>query len=315
MQATTTTLSRRGLLAGAAGGAAAAALTPALGQATGRRRGRIELLVPRQNIGIQLYTVRDLADADLPGLLALLASIGYPEVEPFSYHGRTPAQFRALLDANKLRAIGFHVGADRFRNELETVLDEAELLGQFYVGVSFVTLPGDPNINLAAYQRFAEEFNTWGEAAANRGLRFYFHNHGWDFTVERGRALYDVLLAETDPDLVFFELDIYWMINGFPANGVAGRDPVDYLTGRYPQSRWPLFHVKDRTAAGDFTDPGTGTIDFARIFSVLDNKHYHHYLVERDTLAHSAETARIGYEYLRNLRGRRRSRCDGHGRH
>src|SRR5215212_7791789 len=127
----TKTLSRRGLLAGAAGGTAAAAVTPALAQAMRARKaqGRRELLVPQQNIGIQLYTVRDLADADLPGLLATLASIGYTEVEPFSYHGRTPAQFKQLLDANGLRAIGFHIGADRFRNELNTVLNEAQLLG------------------------------------------------------------------------------------------------------------------------------------------------------------------------------------------
>ena len=188
---------------------------------------RTEFLIPRQNIGIQLYSVRDRAEADLPETLAMLAEIGYTEVEPFSYHGRTPAQFRALLDANGLHAVGFHVGADRFRNELDTVLDEAELLGQQYVGASFVTLPGDPNINLTAYRRFAREFNAWGEAAAERGLRFYFHNHSWDFTVSRGRVLYDVLLEETDDDFVFFELDLYWIIT-------AGFNPIKYLQALRP---------------------------------------------------------------------------------
>jgi sugar phosphate isomerase/epimerase len=293
-----TRVSRRGLLGAAAGTAVAAGLAPALasGKPVAHTSARTEFLIPRQNIGIQLYTVRDLADADLPGLLALLAEIGYSEVEPFSFHGRTAEEFRALLDANGLRAIGSHVGTNRWRTELETVLDEAETMGQEYVGVSFVTLPGDPNINITAYRRFAHEFNTWGEAAADRGLTFYFHNHGWDFTVDRGRVLYDVLLEETDDDLVFFELDLYWIIQG-------GYDPLNYLTN-YDQRRWPLFHAKDRTASGEFADLGTGTIDFAKIFSALDNKNYHHYLVERDTLAHSAQTAEIGYEYLRTLRGR-----------
>jgi sugar phosphate isomerase/epimerase len=293
-----TRVSRRGLLGAAAGTAVAAGFAPAVarGGAQAHMSARTEFLIPRQNIGIQLYTVRNLADADLPGLLALLAEIGYSEVEPFTFHGRTAAEFRALLDANGLRAIGSHVGTNRWRTELETVLDEAETMGQEYVGVSFVTLPGDPNINITAYRSFAHEFNTWGEAAADRGLTFYFHNHGWDFTVDRGRVLYDVLLEETDDDLVFFELDLYWIIQG-------GANPLDYLT-KYDQRRWPLFHAKDRTAGGDFADLGAGTIDFARIFGTLENKNYHHYLVERDTLAHPVETAEIGYEYLRTLRGR-----------
>ncbi len=298
-------LSRRSLLGAAAGTAAAAVVAPelALSKQRARASARTEFLIPRQNIGIQLYSVRDRAEADLPGTLAMLAEIGYTEVEPFSYHGRTPAEFRALLDANGLHAVGFHVGADRFRTELATVLDEAELLGQQYVGASFVTLPGDPNINLTAYRRFAREFNAWGEAAAERGLRFYFHNHSWDFTVSRGRVLYDVLLEETDDDFVFFELDLYWIIT-------AGLDPIKYLK-RYDQFRWPLFHAKDRAADGSFADLGTGTINFARIFSTLENKHYHHYLVERDTLPNSQQTAEVGYEYLRTLRARR-ARKAGH---
>jgi sugar phosphate isomerase/epimerase len=77
-------------------------------------------------------------------------------------------------------------------------------------------------------------------------------------------------------------------------------DPLRYLESRR-QPQWRC----TRSANGDFADLGTGTIDFARIFSALDSKHYHHYLVERDSLVHPAETARIGYEYLRTLRARR----------
>ena len=295
---TSGSFSRRALLGAAAGGAAAVAIAPAT-EAAARARG---LLVPRQNIGIQLYAVRGLADADLPGLLAQLAAIGYSEVEPDGLRGRTPAELRALLDANGLGAAGIHVPAARFRTELGKVLDEAEQLGTPYVGVSQVTLPGDPNLTLRGYRRFAREFNRWGAAAADRGLRFYFHNHGWDLTVRRGRPLYDVLLDETDPDLVFFELYLYWMVNGF--GRVRGRDPLRYLDGRHEQWRWPLFHVKDRSRSGDFADPGTGTIDFARIFRALDNKHFHHFIVERDTIPDQARTARVGFSFLRRLRAR-----------
>jgi sugar phosphate isomerase/epimerase len=296
-------LTRRGLLGAAAGAAGAATLAPALGAspaAASQGRSR-ELLCPEQNIGIQLWTVRDLAEADLPGLLALLYGIGYREIEPFSYHGRTPEEFRDLLDEAGLRLAGFHVGWDRWMGDRDAVFEELQLLKAPAAGVSGI-FPNPP-ATLSAYREIAAELNEIGEEAGDAGVRFYWHNHAYEFTQVRGRYLYDVLVDETDPDLVFFELDLYWAVTG-------GVDPLRYLQNRdHPQYRWKWFHAKDRAANGDFADLGTGTIDFARIFGALENKHYHHYLVERDSLEHPAETAEIGYEYLRGLR-RTRGRKD-----
>jgi len=73
--------------------------------------------VPRQSIGIQLYSLRDLAGADLPDVLKTLQEIGYPEVELFQLHGRTAPELRALLDAHSLRALAAHVGINRWRAE------------------------------------------------------------------------------------------------------------------------------------------------------------------------------------------------------
>jgi len=294
------TISRRRLLGATAATAAAATVAPALSplaaNAQAPRRRAAEDLVPRQNIGIQLYSLRDMQAADLPGTLAMLAEIGYPEVELFTLGDLTATAFREALDAVKIRALAAHVGIDRWRSELETVLDEAETLGMHYVGV-----PGifpNPPATLETYSALAREFNGYAEAAADRGLRFYYHNHNFEFVRDRGTRLYDVLLRETDPDLVFFEMDLYWVVT-------AGVDPLDYLS-RFDQARWPLFHVKDRNAAGEFADLGEGNISFGRIFRELLNKHYHHYLVERDTQVDPARTAATGYEYLRDLRGSRR---------
>jgi sugar phosphate isomerase/epimerase len=304
-------VSRRGLMQAAAGTAAgvgiAGALAPGAASAATHDRGRRlrapEDLVPRQNIGIQLYTLRDMLAADLPAALDMLRDAGYPEVELFQLHGRTAPELRALLEERGLRAIAAHVPITRWRTELDTVLTEAETLGMTFVGLPgiFPAIPSD----VVSYRALAREMNRFGAAAADRGLRFYYHNHDWEFARAGGRVLYDVLLDGTDPDLVFFELDLYWIVT-------AGRDPLDYLS-RYDQSRWPLFHVKDRTPSsggqgGTFADLGEGIIDFERIFRQLENKHYHHYLVERDTQPDPARTARVGYEYLRGLRGRRRRR-------
>jgi sugar phosphate isomerase/epimerase len=296
-------LNRRQLLGAGAGVAATATLVgPSAASAAQQRPRRApEHLVPRQNVGIQMYSLRDMADADLPGTLQMLQGIGYPEIELFQLHGRTAPQLRALLDQYSIRAVAAHVGIDRWRTQLQTVLDEAETLGLTYVGLPGIFPP--PAADVASYRSIARELNRYGNAAADRGLRFYYHNHDFEFASNQGQVLYDVMLNNTDPDVVFYELDLYWIIT-------AGRDPLDYL-GRYDQARWPLFHAKDRTtgqfgSGGTFADLGEGIINFERIFRELENKHYHHFFVERDTQADPPRTARVGYEYLVDLMGRRR---------
>jgi sugar phosphate isomerase/epimerase len=294
-------LRRREALGLGAGAAVAAGATLVPGTAGAKeqeklRRRPAEDLIPRQNIGIQLYSLRDMQAASVANTINLLGGIGYPEVELFTMQGQTAATWRGILEAANVRAVAAHVGIDRWRNELDTVLNEAETLGMQYVGV-----PGifpNPPATRETYRGLAREFDRYAERVADRGMRFYYHNHNFEFARDGGTRLYDILLDGTDPDLVFFEMDLYWTVT-------AGVDPLDYLSV-FDQSRWPLFHVKDRDAAGNFADLGEGNINFARIFRELSNKHYHHYFVERDSQANPARTAAVGYEYLRDLRGARK---------
>jgi sugar phosphate isomerase/epimerase len=291
-----------GVGAGAAAVAGAALVPGTAGAQAGDgelKRRAPEDLVPRQNIGIQLFTLRDMQAASVEDTINLLGGIGYPEVELFTMQGQTAATWRGFLEAANVRAVGAHVGIDRWRGELDTVLDEAETLGMPYVGVPGIFDATRPTTR-QGYSQLAREFNRLAERVADRGMRFYYHNHNFEFARDGGIRLYDVLLNDTDPDLVFFEMDLYWTVT-------AGVDPLDYLS-TYDQSRWPLFHVKDRDAAGTFADLGEGNINFARIFRELQNKHYHHYIVERDTQVDPERTASVGYEYLRGLQGRRRRR-------
>ena len=103
-------------------------------RARGVRRRAAEDL-SRQNIGIQLYSLRDMQAASVPNTINLLGGIGYPEVELFTMQGQTAATWRGILEGANVRAIAAHVGIDRWRGELETVLNEAETLGMQYVGV------------------------------------------------------------------------------------------------------------------------------------------------------------------------------------
>ena len=304
-------LNRRSFLA--ASGAAAAALTARLGPLTPAATAA-ERLVPRNRIGIQIFTVRTLAEADLPGTLALLAEIGYREIEVAGLFGRTPVEFRRLMDENHLRAIGGHqlVGPALIpffgARTVENALDEAEALGQPYVGTAGITIPtgivaGVGEAQTAArYRELAELANEWGAAAAARGLRLYLHVHYWEFGTDpqTGESLFQILLDETDPQLVWFEPDLFWMVFG-------GIDPLDWIP-QY-QDRFPLFHVKDgnpNPAGGyfnpGFTDLGEGSIDFRPIFQALRHKNHHHYLVERDDQPDPARTALTGWRYLRRRR-------------
>jgi sugar phosphate isomerase/epimerase len=316
---------RRAFIGGAAGSAAAVTLgslpQPAIAGRGGKGKGKKRRSdIRASNIGIQLFTVRNfLADdsLDLDGTFEVLSDAGYKTVEiGGTYDGRTPAEFRSLARDFGLRVIGSHVpgGQDAWRSNTELVLDEAEELGLTYVGIAIP--PGDVPRTVAGYQGLAEEYNEFGAAARERGMRFYFHNHPDDFTIDNGTVIYDVLLEETERRLVWFEMDIAWVVAG-------GQNPRDYL--RDDPRRFPLFHVKDlrfdpagnRTTPAGVADPGRpffltavgkGGIRFDRIFAVLRDLDDHEYLVEDDDApspvinpAGAANTAWVSRKYLAEL--------------
>jgi sugar phosphate isomerase/epimerase len=284
--------SRRRFLQGA-GTAAAVGLTALAlpGTASAASRGRP---VPPGKIGLQLYSVRDMLRADPEGTLAMIADAGYAEVEPaYEYGGRTPEQFRKIVDDNGLKVIGSHHNPYDFRGDLARVtLERAATLGQKYVGVSYM----DGQQTADGYRRMADEMNQWGEAARAYDLHWYAHLHDNEFATDpsTGEVLFDVWLAETDPRLVSFEMDLYWILR-------AGADPVAYLDRH--QGRFPLFHLKDGTPTeGIETDLGEGTVDFAAILSHLRSLGAHDFVIERDQQPDPVRTANVSYDYLRSLR-------------
>jgi sugar phosphate isomerase/epimerase len=226
--------------------------------------------------------------------LAMLADAGYSEIEPaYAYGNRTPAQFRKIVDDNGLRVIGSHHNPGDFRGaNAEATLDRASVLGQKYVGVSYM----DGEQTAAGYRRMAEEMNHWGELARAKGLRWYAHLHDNEFhrDPQTGQTLFDVWLEHTDPELVWFEMDIYWILR-------ARVDPGPYLDAY--EARFPLLHLKDGTPTeGIETDLGAGTIDFPSILAHLRHLGSHHFVIERDQQPHPVQTANMSYDYLRSLR-------------
>ncbi|PZF82469.1 sugar phosphate isomerase/epimerase family protein [Jiangella anatolica] len=258
------------------------------------------MLVPPGKIGIQLFTIRNLVSTlGFRVVFEELARIGYQNVEFAGYSspaepGITVPQIKQLLDDNGLTGIGSHVGLNAFRTNLELELDRAEILGLPFVGTANEPVTA-ANRTVAGYQAAAAEFNAFGAAAQARGLRWYQHNHQNEFRMaadDPSVRLYDVLLAETDPKLVFLEMDIYWAYVG--QHIAPGFDPIDYVVAN--RLRYPLFHAKDgrRSAAAngyDIVEFGAGNIDFQRFYSTIGSRGRHYSLYEQDNAPNTSPDA------------------------
>jgi sugar phosphate isomerase/epimerase len=245
-------------------------------------------------IGIQLYTVRRDLQRDVEGTLARVAEIGFREVEFAGFPQGSGASLRAMLDRHRLTAPSGHVPFQAIRAEWDRTLDDGAAVGQSYVVVAFIS-PAERKTP-EDWKRVAALFNKAGEASRARKIQFAYHNHDFEFTPIEGTIGYDILLAETDPTLVQFEMDLYWITKG-------GRDPLDYFA-KHP-GRFPLLHVKDMAPepARGFADLGKGVIDFKRIFRRAGQAGAKHFFYEQDVTPGPAfDSAKVGYQYLKQLR-------------
>ncbi|MEV0157406.1 sugar phosphate isomerase/epimerase [Micromonospora sp. NPDC050686] len=293
----------RGSLAAVAGLGLAASGVGATAATAGGQHGHGRRPVPPGKISIQLWTMRDALQGS-PGYdatLKQLARIGYPRVElALGYFGRTAAELRRFLDGIGIKASSSHDGISENADALRQKIQNAVTLGQSYLVVPYLY-----SENADDWKRWAQQMNVEAAAAAQAGLRYGYHNHAHEFTIDLGggKRPWDVLTAELDPRLVHLEVDIYWAVTGGINSGDGVADPEGFtldVIRRAPQ-RVLQYHVKDRHAAdGDMADLGTGTIDFARIFR---GHQVQEYIVENDTPdVTPQQTAEIGYRYLRRVR-------------
>jgi sugar phosphate isomerase/epimerase len=263
------------------------------GTAAGSRAAQ-QSLIDLRPVGVQLYTVRDQLQADFVGTLERVAEIGYREFEFAGYYDQSPAQVRALLDRLDVTAPSAHLGLNLFRNDIDRLLGDSQVIGHQYLVV-----PSANGRTVEGWTELAAEFNRIGERVRRTGMVFGYHNHAGEFAdLGGGVSAYDILLRETDPALVAMELDLYWAVRG-------GQDPVA-MFARSP-GRYRLFHVKDmadRAGSQAMAPVGEGEIDFTAIFAATRQAGTEHYFVEHDNAAESpgGSMASIATSY-RNLRG------------
>lgn len=254
-----------------------------------------EILTPRrklERVGLQLYTVRDLMKADLPGTVARVAAIGYKEVEFAGYFGRTPAQIRDLLRQNELTSPSSHLSFDSLTSGWQKQLDDAKAAGHEWVTIAYIA--EEKRKTLDDWKRIADLFNRSAAQAKSADLRFAYHNHDFEIRPIDGTRPLDLLLSSTDPKLVDFEMDLYWVVFG-------GGSPIDFFN-QYPK-RFRMVHVKDSAGPPDnkMVDVGQGKIDFRQIFAQSEKAGIEHYFVEHDQPANPIATITNSYNYLHNL--------------
>ena len=253
-------------------------------------------LVPQPKfgpVGVQLYTVRDQMQKDVAATLARVARIGYREVEFAGYFNRTPADIRALLDADGLTSPSAHIPLQALRSDLQGTIDAAKVIGHQYITLPWLD-EASRGTRVDNWKDLAHEMNTIGGKLRDQGLRLAYHNHDFEFNPVEGQIPYDVLLAETDPALVFMEMDLYWATK-------AGQSPLAYFA-KYP-GRIRMVHVKDSKGAPkhEMTSVGNGTIDWKTIIAHRSQAGIEHFFVEHDQPADAFASIEASYKYLAGL--------------
>lgn len=235
-------------------------------------------------LGLQLYSLREQFKTDVPGTLKLVHDFGFHDVELAGTYGKSPEEFRALLVANHLNPVAGHFGYERFRDDPDGVAKEAKALGLQYAGLAWV--PHTGTFTEATTRETARVFNRAGEALAKHGIKFYYHNHGYEFEPYGDGTLFDLLVRETKPEFVSFQMDVMWTV--FPA-----QDPVK-LMEKYG-NRWALMHVKDLkkgVATGSLsggTDTkndvvvGTGQVDWPALLRAAKKAGVKYYFIEDES--------------------------------
>jgi sugar phosphate isomerase/epimerase len=246
--------------------------------------------IPADGIGMHLYTMREPLAEDYPGTLRRLADIGYRTIGVSGRFGHSATEIRLIADDAGLEIVLEHVGYNRLTDDWEGALADVGTLGGKWVVVP--SLP--PELRTPdGFREAAAAFNVAGEVARKAGLKLLFHNHGHDFDEVDGKVLFDILLEETEPDLLGFELDLYWVVNG-------GKDPVDYFRGN--PGRFPALHVQDMAADGSFEDVGSGRLDFPAMFAHSTAAGVQQWLVEHDAPTDPWVSARTSYRSLATMR-------------
>lgn len=253
-------------------------------------------------IGIQLYTVRDLMKEAPIKTLEALSKIGYNSVENAGYsnrlyYGMKPHEFKKVLEDNGLAMHSNHFttgytqpdAIGTLNNNFEALVEDAAIVGHKYLVLAW--LAEGERKTLDDYKKIAEKLAEASEIAQKSGIQLAYHNHDFEYTELEGQLPIEILF-QLDPDELVMELDLYWAT-------FAGTDPLNIFE-KYP-GRFHLWHVKDMKDR-KFTEVGSGEIPFDNIFAAAQTAGMRHFYVEQDSnwTESPMQSAQTSFQYIQN---------------
>ena len=240
--------------------------------------------------GLQIYSVRDALQEDFAGTISRIAKMGYKNVEAYGLKndglilGMDPAEYAKIVSDNGMKVVATH--CDYFDQYDSNAFIEAAQAA----GIEYVIIPSTPQDKRDNFFAVADNLNQIGENMKSSGLKFGYHNHDFEFASDGEDLRYDILLNNTQADLVSFEMDLYWVTKG-------GYNPMDYIE-KYP-GRFCSFHVKDATKDLEQTTLGTGIIDFPTILKARDEAGIKYYFVEDERKDDPFGNMEANYAYMK----------------
>ncbi len=245
--------------------------------------------------GLQLWTVKSEMGADSKGTLAKLASYGFKQIENFEgpkgmFWGMKNTEFNQYIEDLGMKLVSSHCNSSV---DFERKAAEAAEIGVKYLICAYK----GPQKSIENFKKFNDEFNKCGEICKKNGIRFAYHNHDYSFKMVDGQLPQTVMMEGTDPSLVDFEMDIYWVV-------AAKENPEEWFK-KYP-NRFKLCHVKDQTKTATGIESchlGKGTIDFKTILATAKKHGMKYYIAEQEAFTGSSpiQSAEIDAAYLKKL--------------
>lgn len=237
-----------------------------------------------QNIGIQLYSLRNQFPKDVPGTLALIKSWGITEVEGGGTYGLSQEEFNKLLAQNGLKVVSVGADFNDLDKNIDKIIKNANAFGAKMVMCAWVPHDGD-NFTLADADKAIKVFNTAGEKLAKEGLTFCYHAHGYEFRKHENGTLFDYMAEKMNPKFANFEMDVYWVKE-------SGTDPLKVLS-KY-SSRIKMMHLKDRKPGTPDSDSGhadvetnvvlgSGDVGIAELIKAARKAGVKHYFIEDES--------------------------------
>ena len=226
-----------------------------------------------KKIGLQLYSVnQDMKNVEAS--LQKVADAGYNVVETLgspNCFGLPAAEFKALCDAKGLQIISTHTSIGMNPNDKEGVMNQwrGVFEGLKTMGAKYCVIPGfNLGSNLQELKAVCDYFNEVGKLGKEYGIKLGYHNHSHEYNVMEGKVIWEYMTENTNPEYVFFQMDVYWTTRG-------GKDPVAYLK-QYPD-RIQMLHIKDDLVIGE-----SGKIDFEAIYKQFYANGWKDFVVEQE---------------------------------